>query len=149
MVCYWLLFDVYVKRLYTHFYIDSFSLCIGCHHNKKTPLLLHSTSDQYPCCQSYRPSNHLWGHPYQRTNLCVKSATSSHHLPFLIVSHPPPPSLWLSFGNADLYYVVSNGSSHLSRGSGTCLPAAAVGAAGQNVLTLADCWAPTRMHNIM
>ena len=52
----------------------------------------------------------------------------------------------------DVYYIVSNGSHHLAPGgSGGCLPttAAAVGTVGQNVLTLADCWAPTRMHNNM
>lgn len=40
----------------------------------------------------------------------------------------------------------------MNRGSGgACLPATAAvaGAAGQNVMTLADCWAPTRMHNMM
>ena len=49
--------------------------------------------------------------------------------------------------SSDLYYVVSNGSPHLNHTSSTCVPG--VNAAGQNILTMADCWAPARMHNVM
>lgn len=133
-------------------------LCIGCRHfnshhwssskNITISPPLSSYPNHPPTIQPTDLTNHPSVHNYYiPTNTILPLQLSS-------LSPWPLTSALTSSGSTctDVYYIVSNGSPHLARGgSGGCLPTTAttVGAVGQNVLTLADCWAPTRMHNNM